>query len=200
MMDDNEPHTHVPDPFDQYLASIPVAPASAELKAQILAKTLRVIRQHRWSRRFAVAAAMAACYAAGALTVWPAAMHAEVSTSSPSMASPGEVCQPLPSRSTGNEAAVVSSLPRSGRDTQLSPAQLEWQAIDQRHAGADLYRQAGDRYLSEAQDIESALRCYHNALARGGSKALAISPDDSWLLVALKSSHFQDETNVKTHD
>jgi len=179
-MNDNEPDPHVPDPMDQYLAVIPVAPSSAELKEQILAKTIRVIRQRRWSRRLAVAAAMAACYAAGVLTMWSAPRHADVPTTSPIADAPRPLSQPEPSRSTPT----------------LSPVQLEWQAIDQRHGGADLYREAGDRYLNEAQDVESALRCYRNALARGGKEALAISPDDSWLLVALKSAHSTGKNNV----
>jgi hypothetical protein len=183
-MNDNEPDPHVPDLVDQYLAAVPVAPSTAELKERILDKTTRVIRHRRWLRRLVVAAAMAACYAAGVLTVWPAARHADVPTPSPIVAAPRPLPQPSPSRSTPT----------------LSPAQLEWQAIDQRHGGADLYRQAGDRYLNEAQDVESALRCYRNALARGGDKALAISADDSWLLVALKSSHSKEENNVKTPD
>jgi hypothetical protein len=189
-MNSNEPDLHVPDPFDQYLARLPVAPPTSGLKERILAKTTRVIRKRRWFRRLAVAAAMAACYVAGVLTVWPAARHvdmarhADAATSAPIAAAPRPAPQPLPTRSA----------------PAVSPVQLEWQAIDQGHGGADLYRQAGDRYLNEAQDVESALRCYRNALARGGTEALAISPDDSWLLVALKSSHSKDETNVKTHD
>jgi hypothetical protein len=185
-MNNYEADPHVPDPMDQYLATLPLPPSTTELKERILAKTTRVIRHRRWSRRLAVAAGMAACYVAGALTVWPAARHVEMSTSSPAVASPRPVPQPQPSPSRPKPAQ--------------SPSQLEWQAIEDRHAGADLYRQAGDRYLNEAQDVESALRCYRNALARGGNEAFAISPDDSWLLVALKSSHSREENNAKTRD
>jgi hypothetical protein len=127
---------------------------------------------------------MAACYTAGLLTVWPAGRHAETTTSSPAVASAHPARQPSPAQSV----------------SALSPAQLEWQAIDRRQAGADLYRQAGDGYLNEAQDVESALRCYRNALARGGNEALTISPDDSWLLVALKSAHSKDKNNVRIPD
>jgi hypothetical protein len=183
-MNNNKADPHIPDPMDRYLAALPVASSTAELKERILSKTTRVIRRRRWSRRFAVVATMAACYAAGALTLWPAGRHTEISTSSGAVASP----RPEPQLSTSRSTPA------------LSPAQLEWQAIDQRHGGADLYRQAGDRYLNEAQDVESALRCYRNALARGSNEALAISPDDSWLLVALKSSHSKEESNVKTRD
>src|SRR5580765_172865 len=135
MINHNQRDPNLPDPMDQYLADVPVAPSTAELKERILAKTTRVIRHRGWSRRLAIAAAMAACYAAGVLTVWPQTRHAEMPTSSPVVAAPRPLPQPSPSRPTPT----------------LSPAQLEWQAIGERHAGGDLYRQAGDRYLNEAQ-------------------------------------------------
>jgi len=119
-MNDNDLDQHVPDPADKYLATVPVAPSTVELKKRILAKTTRVVRHRRWSRRLAVAAAMAACYAAGVLTMWSAARPADMPTSSPIAAAPLSLPQPSPSRSTPT----------------LSPVQLEWQAIDQPHAGA----------------------------------------------------------------
>src|SRR5262249_44800256 len=131
-MSSNEPDPRVPDPLDQYLAALPLPPSPAELQEHILAKTSRVIRHRRWSRRLAVAAGMAACYVAGGLAVWPATRHldltrhADVSTSAPIAAAPRPLPQPSPTRYTPT----------------VSPVQLEWQALDQGHGGADLYRQA----------------------------------------------------------
>jgi hypothetical protein len=53
---------------------------------------------------------------------------------------------------------------------------------------ARLFRQAGDKYLAQGTDIASATRCYANHLAEAGPEALAVTTDDSWLLMRLKAS------------
>ena len=72
-----------------------------------------------------------------------------------------------------------------------NPRELEWSAFD---AGDDrqrvkLYFQAGDLYLDQAQDFESALRCYHQAIHYGDAQELDIAPTDNWLVMALKRDH-----------
>ena len=53
---------------------------------------------------------------------------------------------------------------------------------------AALLRQAGDRYLTEAADPEAALRCYSRALDADTEDNAKFSPDDNWLLMAIKNA------------
>jgi hypothetical protein len=59
------------------------------------------------------------------------------------------------------------------------------QAPDER---AELYRQAGDRYLEAEADPEAALRCYGRSLDAGGAEGLTVALDDNWLLMAIKDA------------
>jgi hypothetical protein len=51
---------------------------------------------------------------------------------------------------------------------------------------AERYLEAGNYFVDEAHDYASALRCYEQALAGGDASALEITPDDNWLVMALK--------------
>jgi hypothetical protein len=61
----------------------------------------------------------------------------------------------------------------------------EHTTLDERVA---LLRQAGDRYLHEDNDPEAALRCYTRALDAAPEEARKFSPDDNWLLMAIKNA------------
>jgi hypothetical protein len=51
----------------------------------------------------------------------------------------------------------------------------------------NLLRTAGDRYLTDQNDVAAALRCYRALLTLTSSTDRARSdPGDSWLLAALK--------------
>lgn len=67
------------------------------------------------------------------------------------------------------------------------PRELEWRAFDaeEDQQRVQLYFQAGDLYLTQ-KDIESAVRCYHQALHYAGKRDLESSPNDTWLAMALK--------------
>ena len=85
------------------------------------------------------------------------------------------------------QAAPRATIPEPPR--LLTAAQLELQAekTDDPIQAAQLYRQAGDRFL-EANDLRSALRCYRIHLNEGGQESRQIMAHDSWLLINLKSS------------
>jgi hypothetical protein len=72
----------------------------------------------------------------------------------------------------------------------------EWQAAENPDKRAILFRQAGDRYVAEGSDWESALRCYSGALNAGTEADLAISPDDNWLLMALKDARQKEKRHA----
>jgi hypothetical protein len=75
---------------------------------------------------------------------------------------------------------------------------LEWRAFDA--IDAELYRQAGERYLRDEADPLSAVRCSRQALNTGGPNALAVSADDDWLLMALKDARQREKENAKRID
>jgi hypothetical protein len=71
------------------------------------------------------------------------------------------------------------------------PRQLEWSAFDAAddQERARLYFLAGDLYLDQHNDRESALRCYHQAINYSDARKLEITPTDNWLVMALKRDH-----------
>jgi hypothetical protein len=83
------------------------------------------------------------------------------------------------------EAPPRSTARRAVEAAALTPADLEWLALDQPAEAPALYRQAGDDYLRQGAHAD-ALRCYGNALDEAQPAALEVSSDDSWLLIAIK--------------
>jgi hypothetical protein len=74
----------------------------------------------------------------------------------------------------------------------------EWNAFDSDGRRNELYRQAGDSYMEEEHDPQSALRCYTNALDHGTKQDLTISADDNWLLMAIKGARQKENNYAKT--
>ncbi len=70
----------------------------------------------------------------------------------------------------------------------LPPVALEWQAFDSRSNRAAAYFLAGNKYLEASNDLESALRCYSQALDACTEAELEIAPEDNWLVVSLKNA------------
>src|SRR5438445_9681001 len=58
------------DPTDEFLAADFGAEAPAALRKSLLEQTTSLLRRRRRLRRIALATALAACYAAGILTMW----------------------------------------------------------------------------------------------------------------------------------
>lgn len=178
------------DPVADWLAASPPPAPGGTLEQAVWRRTQSVLRRRRWLRRSGYAAALAACYAAGLLTMKyvpaspvaspPTAARTEIQPEPPAVTRPAEVPAPRP-------------LPTE----PASPAAIEWQAVDSREQRPDLYRQAGDRYL-EAGDIQSALRCYRNMLDAAPEEDQAISPEtDNWLVIALKGDRQKEKRRAK---
>src|SRR5947209_3929303 len=90
--------THVtPDPLDPLLRPTASGEADEALRRRLLERTTRALRRRRRLRSVAWAAALAACYAAGALTMfWLAPTRVEVvRVQAPSIPAPQP--QPAPS-------------------------------------------------------------------------------------------------------
>jgi hypothetical protein len=165
-----------PDPLDGLLAPPPSADTEA-LRQEVLARTTAVLRRRRRRRRLAWAGALAALVLAGLLVVG-------VRMRPP--APPEVVVQPGPPAPPAERPVPPTA----------SALALEWQATDSTTRRAELYREAGDRYLAEEADPQSALRCYAGSLDSAGAD-LTISPDDNWLLMAIKDARQKENAHAK---
>jgi hypothetical protein len=179
----NEPPPLEPDPLTQWLAVSNSPEADADgLRQAVLHRTTRVVRRRRWLRRVAVVIALSACYLAGVATM-------RLLTPPPSVVTvvverPGESAPP----------AIVEPLPH---ETEPRAVALEWNALDHPEAKVESYRRAGDRYLAESNDVQAAVRCYKQMLDAGTEKDWTISPDDNWLLMALKEARQKENLDAK---
>jgi hypothetical protein len=145
--------------------------ADSAIEQTVFARTARVLARRRLARRLAYVAGLAACYAAGLLTMRLAAPPA-----------------------VGGAVVVVPAppvAPAPPRDSAL--AREERAAEDDRRA--ELYRQAGDQYLADHGDVRSALRCYGRSLDAGAE--LTLRPDDHWLLMAIKDARQKENRHAK---
>ena len=181
----SDPAGFVPDPLDGLLQ--PPAPGEAGdgLLLRLLQQTTRVLRRRRRLRIVALAAALAACFVAGALTVYcfgPRQMErvVVVEKSPAPEAPPPRVPVPPPA-------------------PPASAVALEWQAFDADKPRPDLYREAGDRYLHEDGDPASAVRCYSQSLDGASDRDLAVSPDDDYLLMVVKQARLKEKERAKKH-
>jgi hypothetical protein len=173
-----------PDPVALWL-SVSRSPDAnvAALRKTVLQRTTRILRHRRWARRVAVAAALAACYAAGVASMYwlRAPARAEVIIVE-------KTAEPAPS--------PPATVPRKA---EPSAVDLEWLAVESPDKRVEFYRRAGDRYLAESNDTEAALRCYRQMLNTGSEKDLLIAADDNWLLMALKDARLKEKLDAKSN-
>jgi hypothetical protein len=170
-----------PDPLEALLrASSPVD--NETLRQAVYAQTQRVLHRRRRIRQFAYAASLLLSFAVGAGVM--------------RMSSPG----PTPLTDTPSPSASMAEAQSPASPTQLaddSALEREWLAFDSENHRSELYRRAGDRYIKDENDLQSALRCYSNALDSGTEQDLAISPDDNWLLMAIKDARQKEKNHAK---
>ena len=175
-MDENSEHGPISDPVDDLLAMHSPPPPGGTFQEALGRRTVKLLRRRRWGRQAALVSALAASYVAGVVTV-----------------------QRIPKGSPPRQEEMVQQVPsprslpppnpeKAAPAVQETAVALEWRAIDSPTPRPDLFRRAGDRYLNEAGDIRSALRCYRNALDSGSEADEKISPNDTWLLIALKEA------------
>jgi hypothetical protein len=174
-----------PDPLDAILR--PASPLTNDaLRQAVYDRTRLVLHRRRRLRQLAYAAALLVSFAAGLLVT---------RFSTPSLVPPvvpdvavAPPRQPAPP----DKSPAPLALPRS-----QSALALEWQAFDSPKERGALYRQAGERYLQEEHDLQSALRCLGNYLDNGTEQDLAISSDDNWLLMAIKVARQKEKRHAK---
>src|SRR5438105_1568386 len=131
------------DDLDALLAPDPLPPEPPDLREAVARASGRVLRRRRWLRHSRRAGALAACYAAGLVTMW-------LCSRTPLPPQP-EVVQrePAPPRAIVPPAGVDPY----GRDP---PELLErWAVQASGERRMDLYRRAGDGFL-EREDVLAA--------------------------------------------
>ncbi len=167
-----------PDPLDGMLRP-PSPPENEALRQMVYTRTRRVLHRRRHLRRFAYAASLLVSFAAGLLAMWLT----------------------LPDRSASKEtplsAPIASKEEKPAVPPDDSALAREWIALDSEDHRGERYRQAGDSYMTEEIDPQSALRCYSNALDNGTERDLAISSNDNWLLMAIKDARLKERNHAK---
>jgi len=156
------------DPLDDLLGPASSPPPGGPLRRDLLDRTTRALRRRHLRRRLGAAGVLLTAYAAGLLTV-------------------AAVTPPEP-------AAPQLEVARSAEPPEppVTPAGLERRALERPAQAGELYRRAADRYLDEG-DAGNAVRCYGNALEEAGAAGLEVSPDDSWLLIAIKHARKKEK-------
>src|SRR5262245_3236782 len=158
------------DPLAELLAA--PGPVDAEaLRQSLLAETTRRLPRPRRLRVAALAAALAACYVAGLLTMYPLRPAPPPRAGRP--AEPHAETVPAPVAQKTPDPPAVEPQPSQPLDSSQRAA---------------LLRQQGDHYLNEENDPESALQTYAKALNVGSADDAKFSPDDNWLLMAIKNA------------
>lgn len=170
-----------PDPLDALLRP-PSPPDNETLRQAVYTQTRRVLHRRRRVRQFAYAASLLLSFAVGAGTVRMVAPTYRVERPDIS-----------PVRTQRNQGADAPHSP-TANDSALD---AEWVAFDSTERRGELYRRAGDRYITEENDLKSALRCYRNALDNGTEQDLVISTDDNWLLMAIKNARQKENIHAK---
>ncbi len=172
-----------PDPLDRLLAPPSPPPDADVLRQRVYARTRRVLRRRRFLRQLAYSAGLAASFAAGLLVMHVAMRPAPTLDVQAHSANKDEPQPPVSPPTPPAEAPALAQ---------------EWRAFDSSDQRGELYRRAGDRYLTEENDPLSALRCYTNALDNGSEQDRAISADDNWLLMAIKDARQKENKHAET--
>jgi hypothetical protein len=170
-----------PDPLDALLAPPSLPPNADVLRRKVFARTQQFFRRRLLARRFALAAALLVSFAAGLLAMRTVKRPAPVPE--------------LPTQIAHKDSPRLEERPSPAPE---APALAqEWQAFDSEDHRGELYKQVGDRYMTEESDLQSALRCYGNALDNGTERDRTISTQDTWLLMAIKDARQKENDYAK---
>jgi hypothetical protein len=171
----------VPNTSEDLLAGLSPLPADVTFQEALSQRTTRLVRRRWWWKRCGWTAALTACYAAGLLTMGYLLPSADPEREPPRRPAP-ELASSEPDPTSDSVAQEATE------DNAPSPLALEWQALDSPEGMPALFRAAGDRYLEETGDVQSAVRCYRHLLEAEGGNEATVAAGDSWLLIALKEA------------
>jgi hypothetical protein len=171
----------MPTPFDDFLDRDFTCDPKGTFKIALREQTTRVLRRRRRLRRFGFAGMAAACYAAGLATMW--------------ILSPRQITTiDAPTRPLVIAETIKPSPPQEKPPQPPELYEFEAQTAPPAERAAQL-RKAGDLYLEQANDYAAALRCYTQAFNSAGPQALEFSPDDNWLVMAIKNARRKEKGN-----
>jgi hypothetical protein len=173
----------MPNPLDDFLDRDFTCESNDTLRDAIRQQTTRVLRGRRRIRRLGFIGSAAACYLLGLATMWFFVPRSAATNELP--AAPVTIAD-----NTRTPSPPEEKLPESPElcelDAQTAPPAER----------AIRFRKAGDLYLAQANDYASALRCYREAFDGGGDQALQFSPEDNWLVVAIKKARLMEKNNA----
>jgi hypothetical protein len=160
-----------PDDLDDLLSTSPAHPAD-DRREIVWQQTTRLLHRRKVRRDITRIASYVLLVGLGACAAWllkPANPPPELAAQPPS-------------------PPALTTVVRTAQQLELDA-----ERTDEVMLSAQLYRQAGDRYLDQGSDIRSALRCYRLHLDLQGDHGLQALATDSWLLLSLKRAHAQGE-------
>jgi hypothetical protein len=173
----------LPDPLERFLQQPPGAPPSPELRELLLQQTSVRLRKSRW-RRWPIAVGAAAAIVLALVSGYLGLRWSQVEPVREFgigfvETKPEPALKPPP---------VIAAAP-------VHPLVLENNAFDTEddRQRVRLYFQAGDLYFEQNQDVESALRCYHQALAYCDANELEIDIHDNYLVMSLKRERRREQ-------
>lgn len=171
----------LPDPLERFLQQPPGAPPSAELRETLLRQTSVGLRRSRW-RRWPIAVGAAAAMVLALVSGYLVLRWSQVEPP-PMAVIVQHKPEPLP-----EPPSVIAAAP-------VHPLVLENNAFDAEddRQRVRLYFQAGDLYFEQNQDVESALRCYHQALTYCDARELEIDVNDNYLVMSLKRERRREQ-------
>ncbi|HLJ92546.1 MAG TPA: hypothetical protein VKU02_05060 [Gemmataceae bacterium] len=184
------------DPVEKFLNSRFRGPVHAEFRQQLWRQTARFLHRRRRWKRAGYLGALAACYALGLATtkVWlstmptpgaPMVIRQDVQAHAEPSAPGGPLSMPLTAASPSDGGPMIPAFV------------LERMAQSCPESRSLLYRRAGDRYLAEG-DWKSAVHCYSRSLDAGSPHEWAVSKEDNWLLMQLKTARQEENSNAKS--
>jgi hypothetical protein len=169
------------DPLDEFLGRSFSCEANESMQLALRERTSRVLRRRRRLKKLTLAGAMAACFLAGMATMYGLL---------PRVAARNEPARPVVDVVAKKNDAVTA-------ETPLPNALIvELQARAHNAERVARLRRAADLYLLEEQDYAAALRCYAQALNEADAQTLEISPDDTWLEMALKDARRKEKARA----
>src|SRR5438270_3360801 len=153
----------LPGPLEDFLDHPPPPSASGALRETLLQQTTGIVRRRRRMRMLAAAGAIAAIVMVAAAIVWVRWPDATTP--------PAE--QPIAHKET-------PPAPPAAKPETRDAVALEWQAFDAPpEKKTAVYRQAGDRYVEDRDDLASAVRCYGQAMRWASAQDLEVDRNDN---------------------
>ena len=164
------------DDLDDLLGPTPPTPGHARVKDAVLRASTRRIVRDKWLRRARTVLAAVLLLAAGGFAGWLA---------KPAPPAPEPAVYPVPVP----VFPAPEPPPMSAGQVLASAERIELQAEQAADAAesARLYRLAGVRYEDRAEYGQAA-RCYRLHLLAADPAGRAVTTDDSWLLISVKTT------------